>query len=53
MGHSTLNADSKATLEWLESALRDAADQGRMTLVTYLEAVLEEILFDMEIEASS
>jgi hypothetical protein len=45
--------DSRATLEWLDGALRDARSKGQASLGVYLEAVLEEVLFEMEPEASS
>ncbi len=53
MGHPALNTDSRATLEWLNSALGDARSKGQASLGTYLEAVLEEVLFEMELEAPS
>ncbi len=53
MGHPTFNADSRATLEWLEVALKNARYEGQVSLGIYLEAVLEEVLFEMEPEAPS
>jgi hypothetical protein len=53
LGHPTLGTDSRATFEWLDDALRDAGSKGQASLVAYLEAVLEEVLFDMELEAPS
>ena len=53
MRHPTFDTDSRATLEWLDGALKAAGTRGQASLVAYLEAVLEEVLFDMELEASS
>lgn len=38
----------KATLAWLESALEYARAQGQETLVGYLEAVMEDVVFEMK-----
>jgi hypothetical protein len=45
--------DSKTTLEWLNGALRTARSKGQASLVVYLEAVLEEVLFERGLEAPS
>lgn len=39
----------KATLAWLESALEYARVQGQEKIVGYLEAVMEDVVFEMEI----
>lgn len=53
LGHPTFDTDSRATLEWLDGALRDAHSKGQASLGVYLEAVLEEVLFEMEPESPS
>ena len=51
--HLMLSADNEAGLTWLEGALEDAFARGQMLLVAYLEAVMDEVLFEMELEAPS
>jgi hypothetical protein len=38
---------------WLESAMRHAFTQGRPELWAYLEAVMDEVLFEMELTTGS
>jgi hypothetical protein len=45
--------DNEAVLTWLESALEHAFAQRRPELWAYLEAVLEEVLFEMGITTAS
>jgi hypothetical protein len=45
--------DDTATLAWLEDALRQAFELRRPELWAYLEAVLEEVLFEMELATGS
>ena len=46
----TVGADSpNATLAWLGSALEYARAQGQDKLVGYLEAVMEDVVFEMEL----
>ena len=45
--------DDTATLAWLEEALRQAFELRRPGLWAYLEAVLEEVLFEMELATGS
>ena len=45
--------DDSATLAWLEDALREAFELRRPELWAYLEAVLEEVLFEMELPTES
>jgi hypothetical protein len=45
--------DDTATLAWLEDALRQAFELRRPELWGYLEAVLEEVLFEMELATGS
>jgi hypothetical protein len=42
-----------AALAWLVGALEQARKQGRTKLVGYLEAVLEDVVFEMESAARS
>ena len=43
--------DNEAALAWLEDALAYAFTRGRPELWAYLEAVVDEVLLEMEIEA--
>ncbi len=45
--------DEQATLAWLDEALRYAFELGRPELWACLEAVMEEVLFEMEIETET
>lgn len=40
--------DNEACLTWLDGALGQAFEQGKPQLWTYLETVLEEVLFETE-----
>ena len=45
----TLGADaSTATLDWLTRALEQARAEGQWKVVGYLEAVLDDMVFEME-----
>jgi len=46
----TTGADSE-TVAWLVSALGYARAQGQDTLVGYLEAVMEDVVFEIEMAA--
>jgi hypothetical protein len=47
--HETLTtSDDKATLVWLEDALRYASAHGEMNFLAYLEAIIEDVVFVME-----
>ena len=49
---STLGADSDtATLAWSVSALEQARREGQCKAVGYLEAVLDDAVFEMEMAA--
>lgn len=53
MTYLTVGADSKtAALAWLVSALEYARSQGQTTLIGYLEAVMEDVVFEMEMAAT-
>jgi hypothetical protein len=43
-----VSADNEARLVWLESALDYAFAQHKPDLWAYLEAVMDEVLFEME-----
>ena len=51
--HSMARMDNEAGLEWLESALEHAFTRGQMVLVAYLEELMDEVLFEMELDAPS
>jgi hypothetical protein len=38
----------KATLNWLDSTLEHARSRSQMKLLGYMEAVLDEVVFEME-----
>jgi hypothetical protein len=47
-----LVADTKeVTLAWLEAALEHAYSHGQHLALTYLEAVMEDVVFEEEITA--
>jgi hypothetical protein len=48
-----LNTDDEVELAWLEGALEHAYTQRQTQLLAYLEAVMEEVLFEMELESPS
>jgi hypothetical protein len=45
--------DNEACLEWLESALQEAFEQRKPELWVYLEAVMEEVHFEIEAQLPS
>jgi hypothetical protein len=49
--HLMVSVDNEAGLAWLESALEHAFTRGQMVLVAYLEEVMDEVLFEMELGA--
>ena len=48
--HLTLSVDNEAGLAWLEHALAYAFANSGPELLAYLEAVMDEVLFEMELE---
>jgi hypothetical protein len=48
-----LGVDNEAALAWLDGALRHAIARGQMALIAYLEAVLEDLVLEMELDASN
>ena len=51
--HSMVSVDNEAGLTWLESALEHAFTRGQMVLVAYLEEIMDEVLFEMELDVPS
>jgi hypothetical protein len=49
----TVGVDNEANLAWLEEALLYAFAHSRPHLWAYLEAVMDDVLFEMELEARS
>ena len=45
------DAGTEATLDWLASALEQARARGQRKAVGYLEAVLDDVEFEMEMAA--
>ncbi len=48
-----VSADNEAMLAWLESALEHAFARRSPELWAYLEAVMYEVLFEMELATGS
>jgi hypothetical protein len=44
-----VSLDNEVCLAWLEGALQQLRPEGQTKAVSYLEAVLEEVIFEMEI----
>jgi hypothetical protein len=45
--------DNEAALAWLENEFKQALTRGRYKYLAYLEAVLDELLFELEPRATS
>jgi hypothetical protein len=45
-GSASLSTDNEVCLWWLEGALQQLSPEGQKKVVGYLEAVLEEVLFE-------
>jgi hypothetical protein len=45
--------DNEAALAWLEVEFKQALTQARYTYLAYLEAVLDELLLELEPQATS
>ena len=43
-----LSTDNEVCLEWLAHALRQLRQEGQTKVVGYLEAVSEEVVFEMK-----
>ena len=48
-----LSKDNEACLAWLEDALQQLRPEGRAKAVGYLEAVFEEVVFEMKMAPRS
>jgi hypothetical protein len=48
-----LSKDNEICLAWLEDALQQLRPEGRAKAVGYLEAVLEEVVFEMKMAPSA
>ena len=49
MRSTTIGVDNEVCLAWLEVALRQAFKDRQPQLWAYLEAVIEEVLFELEV----
>jgi hypothetical protein len=47
-----LSTDNEVGLAWLEGALEHAYARGQTHPLAYLEAVMEEVLFEMELKVA-
>jgi len=48
-----LSPDNAICFAWLEGALQRLRPEGHTKVVSYLEAVLEEVLFEMKVTPPS
>ena len=48
-GLALLSTDNEVCLEWLAHALQQLHPEGQKKVVGYLEAVLEEVLFETKV----
>ena len=48
-----MSKDNEAYLAWLEDALQQLSPEGQSEVVGYLEAVLEEVVFETKIAPRS
>ena len=51
MRHTFTRYDEDATLAWLEGALEHAYCHGQLSALAYLEAVMEDLVFEEETAA--
>jgi hypothetical protein len=49
MRSNTTGVDNEVCLGWLEDALKEAFEDSKPELWAYLEAVMEEVLFELEV----
>jgi hypothetical protein len=47
-GLALLSTDNKVCLEWVAHALQQLRQEGQTKVVSYLEAVSEEVVFEMK-----
>ena len=48
-GHALLSPDNVICFAWLEDALQRLRPEGQEKVVSYLEAVLEEVVFETKL----
>lgn len=48
MRQTFIRSDEDATLAWLEGALEHAYSHGQHSVLAYLEAVMEDLVFEEE-----
>ena len=48
-GLALLSTDNEVCLEWLAHALQQLRQEGQTKVVSYLEAVSEEVAFEMKV----
>ena len=48
MHETSIPGDEKASLAWLEDAMGYASAHGEMKILAYLEALIEDVVFVME-----
>jgi hypothetical protein len=53
MEHTLLSKDNEICLAWLADTLQQLRPEGRAKAVGYLEAVLEEVVFEMKMAPRS
>ena len=46
--HTPLSLDNEGCLAWLEGALQRLRPEGQKKVLGYLEAVLDEVVFEMK-----
>lgn len=51
--HLPVNANYEITLTWLDAAMKHAYVRKQMQLLAYLEAVMEDLVFEMELDAGA
>jgi hypothetical protein len=51
--HLMVNVDNEVGLAWLENALEHAFARSQMVPLAYLEEVMDEVFFEMELDASA
>jgi hypothetical protein len=52
-GRMFLSTDNEASFDWLVDALQRARVEGQAKVVSYLEEVFEEVMFEMKAVAQS
>ena len=52
-GTRSLSKDNEVCLEWLEDALQQLRQEGQTKVVGYLEAVSEDVVFEMKMAPRS